>query len=81
MRSMLAGFTTRGRAFVAAGAAAGILGLGLGQRTLLSIGGVLIILPVLAHRLLPSAEAVVTRQSPERVLATIVEHLPLPQLR
>jgi MoxR-like ATPase len=38
-------------------------------------------LPVLAHRLLPSAEAVVTRQSPERVLASIVEHLPLPQLR
>src|SRR6266704_6085573 len=35
-------------------------------------------LPVLAHRLLPSAEAVVTRQSPERVLAAIVEHLPLP---
>src|SRR6516225_3131002 len=48
MRSMLAGFTTRGRAFVAAGAAAGILGLGLGQRTLLSIGGVLFILPVLS---------------------------------
>jgi MoxR-like ATPase len=38
-------------------------------------------LPVLAHRLLPSAEAVVTQQSPERVLASIVEHLPLPQLR
>jgi MoxR-like ATPase len=38
-------------------------------------------LPVLAHRLLPSAEAVVTQQSPERVLAAIVEHLPLPQLR
>ena len=38
-------------------------------------------LPVLAHRLLPSAEAVVTQQSPERVLATIVDHLPLPQLR
>jgi uncharacterized protein (DUF58 family) len=48
MRSLLAGFTTRGRAFVAAGAAAGVLGLGLGQRTLLSIGGVLIILPVLS---------------------------------
>jgi MoxR-like ATPase len=38
-------------------------------------------LPVLAHRLLPSAEAVVTQQSPERVLAAIVEHLPLPSLR
>src|SRR5258708_9894841 len=48
MRSMLAGFTTRGRAFVAAGAAAGVLGLGLGQRTLVSIGGVLIIRRVLS---------------------------------
>jgi MoxR-like ATPase len=38
-------------------------------------------LPVLAHRLLPSAEAVVTQQPPEQVLAAIVEHLPLPQLR
>jgi len=38
-------------------------------------------LPVLAHRLLPSAEAVVTQQPPERVLASIVDHLPLPQLR
>jgi len=38
-------------------------------------------LPVLAHRLLPSAEAVVTQRSPERVLAAIVERLPLPQLR
>jgi MoxR-like ATPase len=37
--------------------------------------------PVLAHRLLPRAEAVVTQQSPERVLAAIVERLPLPQLR
>jgi uncharacterized protein (DUF58 family) len=48
MGSLLAGFTTRGRAFIAAGVAAGILGLGLGQRTLLSIGGLLIILPVLS---------------------------------
>jgi MoxR-like ATPase len=38
-------------------------------------------LPVLAHRLLPSAEAVVTRQAPEQVLAAIVERVPLPQLR
>src|SRR6266481_8042693 len=36
-------------------------------------------LPVLAHRLLPSAEAVVTQQPPERVLSAIVERLPLPQ--
>ena len=84
MGSLLAGFTTRGRAFIAAGVAAGILGLGLGQRTLLSIGGLLVILPVLsvlAHRLLPSAEAVVTRQPPEQVLAAIVDRVPLPQLR
>jgi MoxR-like ATPase len=38
-------------------------------------------LPVLAHRLLPSAEAMVTRQPPEQVLAAIVEQVPLPQLR
>ena len=38
-------------------------------------------LPVLAHRLLPSAEALVARQLPEQVLASIVERVPLPQLR
>src|SRR5499433_648514 len=38
-------------------------------------------LPVLAHRLLPSAEAVVTQQPPERVLAAIVGQVPLPQFR
>jgi uncharacterized protein (DUF58 family) len=48
MRSLFAGFTTRGRAFVAAGAAAAVFGLVLGQRTLLSIGGLLIILPMLS---------------------------------
>jgi len=48
MGSLLGGFTTRGRAFIAAGVAAGILGLGLGQRTLLSTGGLLVILPVLS---------------------------------
>jgi uncharacterized protein (DUF58 family) len=48
MRSLFAGLTTRGRAFVAAGAAAAFFGLALGQRTLLSIGGVLIILPLLS---------------------------------
>ncbi len=37
--------------------------------------------PVLAHRLLPSAEALVTRQPPEQVLAAIVDQVPLPQLR
>ena len=38
-------------------------------------------LPVLAHRLLPSAEALVARQLPEQVLAAIVGKVPLPQLR
>ncbi len=36
--------------------------------------------PVLAHRLLPSAEATVARRSPEQVLASIVEQVPLPSL-
>ncbi len=34
--------------------------------------------PVLAHRLLPTAEAVVGRELPEQVLAGIVSRLPLP---
>jgi MoxR-like ATPase len=34
--------------------------------------------PVLAHRLLPTAEALVGRQLPENVLAKIVDRLPLP---
>ena len=37
--------------------------------------------PVLAHRLLPSAEALVARRQPEDVLAGIVEQVPLPQHR
>ena len=37
--------------------------------------------PVLTHRLLPSAEATVARQSPERVLASIIEQVPLPPAR
>lgn len=48
MRTLFTSFTTRGRAFLAAGVAAGALGLGLGQRALLSVGVVLILLPVLA---------------------------------
>ena len=38
-------------------------------------------LPVLAHRLLPSAEALVARPLPEQVLAAIVGQVPLPQFR
>ena len=34
--------------------------------------------PVLAHRLLPTAEAVVSREQPEQVLAKIIERMPLP---
>jgi MoxR-like ATPase len=37
--------------------------------------------PVLAHRLLPTAEAMVERQLPDRVVASIVEQTPLPRLR
>jgi MoxR-like ATPase len=37
--------------------------------------------PVLAHRLLPSADALVARQPPEQVLAAIVDQVPLPQFR
>ena len=48
MRSLLAGITTRGRAFLAAGIAVGALGLGLGQRELVSLGGLLVFLPLLS---------------------------------
>src|SRR5579875_1079086 len=48
MRSLLAAFTTRGASFLAAGAAVAIAGLALGERGLLSVGALLIALPVLA---------------------------------
>jgi uncharacterized protein (DUF58 family) len=48
MRARLAGLTTRGKSFLAAGVAAGAFGLGLGERALLSIGIVLVALPLLA---------------------------------
>jgi hypothetical protein len=48
MRSLFAGITTRGRAFFAAGVAVGALGLSLGQRELVSLGGVLVFLPLLS---------------------------------
>ena len=35
-------------------------------------------IPVLAHRLLPSTAAVVGREMPDRILAAIVQRLPLP---
>jgi uncharacterized protein (DUF58 family) len=48
MRSLFAGITTRGRAFIAAGIAVGVLGLSIGQRELVSLGGVLVFLPLLS---------------------------------
>ncbi len=48
MRSMLRGLTTRGTSFLAAGIAAMLAGLVLGERPLLSIGVVLAVLPLLA---------------------------------
>jgi len=48
MRSLFAGVTTRGRAFCAAGIVAGAFGLALGQRELMSLGGALILLPLLS---------------------------------
>ncbi len=37
--------------------------------------------PVLAHRLLPTAEAMVERQLPDQVVGAIVEQTPLPRMR
>jgi uncharacterized protein (DUF58 family) len=48
MRDVISGLTTRGRSFVAAGAAAAVCGLGLGERGLLQIGVLLIALPLLS---------------------------------
>jgi uncharacterized protein (DUF58 family) len=48
MRSLLAGLTTRGSSFIAAGVAAALAGLLLGERSLISVGAVLFALPLLA---------------------------------
>ncbi|HEY2549769.1 MAG TPA: DUF58 domain-containing protein [Streptosporangiaceae bacterium] len=48
MRSVLGGFTTRGTAFLAAGVAAFLAGLILGDGALISIGAVLFALPLLS---------------------------------
>src|SRR6266536_204376 len=48
MRSLLAGFTTRGTSFLAAGLAAALAGLALGERGLVSIGALLFVLPLLS---------------------------------
>jgi uncharacterized protein (DUF58 family) len=46
--SLLAGLTTRGTSFLAAGAAAIVAGLSLGERALVSVGLILLVLPLLA---------------------------------
>jgi hypothetical protein len=48
MRSLLAGFTTRGTSFLAAGLAAAAAGLALGERDLVSVGALLVVLPLLS---------------------------------
>jgi uncharacterized protein (DUF58 family) len=48
MRSLLAGFTTRGRSFLAAGVAAALCGLALGERDLVRIGALILLLPLLS---------------------------------
>jgi hypothetical protein len=48
MRSLLAGLTIRGTSFLAAGIAAALAGLLLGERELVTLGTLLIALPLLA---------------------------------
>jgi uncharacterized protein (DUF58 family) len=48
MRSLLGGLTTRGSSFLAAGLAAAFAGLLLGERSLISVGALLFVLPLLA---------------------------------
>jgi uncharacterized protein (DUF58 family) len=48
MRDVITGLTTRGRSFIAAGFAATVCGLALGERGLLQIGVLLIALPLLS---------------------------------
>ncbi|MGH3155700.1 MAG: DUF58 domain-containing protein [Streptosporangiaceae bacterium] len=48
MRSLFAGFTTRGRSFLAAGLAAVLCGLALGEPALVRVGALVLLLPLLA---------------------------------
>jgi uncharacterized protein (DUF58 family) len=48
MQSVLAGFTTRGTSFMAAGVAAGATGILLGDTPLISVGALLLVLPLLS---------------------------------
>jgi hypothetical protein len=46
VRTWLAAFTTRGTSFLAAGFAAAVTGLFLGERDLVSVGILLLVLPL-----------------------------------
>jgi uncharacterized protein (DUF58 family) len=48
MRSLIGGFTTRGRSFLAAGVAAVLSGLALGERDLIRVGVLVFLLPLLS---------------------------------
>jgi uncharacterized protein (DUF58 family) len=48
VRSLFAGFTTRGRSFLAAGLAAILCGLALGEPALVRVGALVLLLPLLA---------------------------------
>jgi uncharacterized protein (DUF58 family) len=48
MRALLGGFTTRGKSFLAAGLTIAVIGLGVGERPLVSVGLAVLVLPLLA---------------------------------
>jgi uncharacterized protein (DUF58 family) len=78
MRSLLAGFTTRGTSFLAAGLAAAVAGLALGERNLVSVGVLLFILPLLSALAAGRARyrlSCVRQVSPARVSAGHTTHV------
>src|SRR6266702_8002561 len=78
MRSLLAGFTTRGTSFLAAGLAAGVAVLALGERDLVSVGALLFILPLLSALAAGRARyrlSCVRQVSPPRVPAGHTTHV------
>ncbi len=78
MRSLLAGFTTRGTSFLAAGLAAALAGLALGERDLVSVGALLFILPLLSALAAGRARyrlSCVRQVSPARVPAGHTTHV------
>jgi uncharacterized protein (DUF58 family) len=48
MPALLRGFTTRGKSFLAAGLTIGVIGAGLGERAMLSVGIAILVLPLFA---------------------------------